>query len=399
MPIFNTEEGKKKKTFKELMLEPSGLIQDVKGTRPFRFPNTIGDYISEEEAGRIKEGFKPAETFKDTINYPYGGERTARIAAQYRPQDNIISRIKETPPTVKFPDVWRGSIYTPGTVSTPEEQAFYERQSRQTLGGAITKSEPVYNNEGKIVGREEVPDIGAQHKALYETPEKQERLLEKPPTEIRQAQLLFPNLPLDQAFKKMKDLERKPAVNIGDLGLKESQKATRFDTNVNNFNREDPIQAYQKSQNAHIYLKKALKNMKEGGVVNPAILQNTMLYTINKLDDPTSAVLIQEFFRIKDMQSTPDVAWGFLSKIRSGGAGLSPEMQGEFLKFINERLDDSAAVYNQRVDYYRNRAQKYESDMDMINQAFPRAEEIRGQVKSESNITSSGNRFTKKKVP
>lgn len=179
MPIFNTEEGKKKKTFKELMLEPSGLIQDVKGTRPFRFPNTIGDYISEEEAGRIKEGFKPAETFKDTINYPYGGERTARIAAQYRPQDNIISRIKETPPTVKFPDVWRGSIYTPGTVSTPEEQAFYERQSRQTLGGAITKSEPVYNNEGKIVGREEVPDIGAQHKALYETPEKQAAIADK----------------------------------------------------------------------------------------------------------------------------------------------------------------------------------------------------------------------------
>ena len=155
------------------------------------------------------------------------------------------------------------------------------------------------------------------------------------------------------------------------------RKDTAYDALVTKFNNDKTSIHYQKIEGLANRLERAKKSYDKNG--EAGILDDALLYALQKMNDADSAVLIGEYARTADLQSWVHSIVGKVDNITKSNAKIAPEFRDELFTAVASAIKDKSNAYNQRVDVFRDLGSKYESDRDRINMTFPKSEEVFGK--------------------
>lgn len=152
----------------------------------------------------------------------------------------------------------------------------------------------------------------------------------------------------------------------------------RFDTLVGKSGSDQTIRQFRNIQGIQPRVLRAYDNYKKDG--DAFVLDDALLYALNKMNDPDSVVMIGEYMRTAGLQSWWNSIKGNIGAITHDQAKIAPEFREKLYRAVTSSIYDNAKRYDQRISYYRKRAKYYSSDRELIKDAFPLSSEIDGSV-------------------
>ena len=165
----------------------------------------------------------------------------------------------------------------------------------------------------------------------------------------------------------------------------------RFDNLVKAADSETITKPYRTMFNTAPRIERAKQEFDKTG--NAAMLDDALLYTINKMNDPTSVVMIGEYMRTKELQSWWNNIKGNIGKLNKDNAGLTPVFRDQVYRAVMGAVKDKTTAYNNRMKYYRSRASKYNDDSAEVKSAFPLSNEIMKEEEGPSLSTGKAMTF------
>lgn len=174
-----------------------------------------------------------------------------------------------------------------------------------------------------------------------------------------------------QQIEKDKAVDKRLSTEVSrtqDLRFKDIYRAAQQDQAVKDFRN------IQILPNRIARATEAYKKTGEAGV-----LDDSILYALNKMNDPNSVVMIGEYMRTAGLQSWWDGVQGKIGKLTRSNAGISSSFRGQLLEAVNQAIADKAKIYDDRMSYYREWGSDFESKQDRLKRAFPLSSEIYGK--------------------
>lgn len=168
----------------------------------------------------------------------------------------------------------------------------------------------------------------------------------------------------------------------------------RFDALVKAADGESLTRPHRIMFNIMPRIERAAQEYKTMG--NAAILDDALLYSLNKMNDPTSVVMIGEYMRTKELQSWWNDVKGNIGRLNKDNAGIMPSFRDQIYRAVKEAAKDKSKAYNNRMEYFRKRASKYSNDSEEIKMAFPFADEIAadsGEAPAQTPAASTDDEF------
>lgn len=120
------------------------------------------------------------------------------------------------------------------------------------------------------------------------------------------------------------------------------------------------------------------------------VLDDAILYALNKMNDPNSVVMIGEYMRTAGLQSWWDSVEGKIGKLTKSNAGISPKFRMQLYDAVTQAIGDKAKAYDERMSYFREWGSDFERNPERIKKAFPLSTEIYGVKTKQEQKTTPG---------